>query len=61
MDNPYKPHGFCALSDSQKTAFPGRRQHSPVAWRHVLLGGHYTLRDGPAIDLDAIIGRLDLR
>ena len=33
---------------------------SPVAWRHLLLGGHYTFRGGQAIDLDAIIGGLDL-
>ena len=33
---------------------------SPVAWRHVLLGGHYTFRGVQAIDLDTIIRGLDL-
>ena len=34
---------------------------SPVAWRHLLLGGHYTFRGGQPIDLDALIAGLDLR
>ncbi len=34
---------------------------SPVAWRHVHLNGHYTFRGGgQAIDLEAIIGGLNL-
>ena len=33
---------------------------SPVAWRHVLLGGHYTFSGVQAVDLDAIIRGLDL-
>ena len=34
---------------------------SPVAWRHVLMNGHYTFRGaGQAIDLDAIIKGLNL-
>jgi len=34
---------------------------SPVAWRHVHLGGRYAFRDaGQAIDLDTIIRGLDL-
>jgi TnpA family transposase len=34
---------------------------SPVAWRHILLNGHYTFRDGGQfIDLDAIVAALDL-
>jgi len=34
---------------------------SPVAWRHVHLNGRYGFRDGgQAIDLDAVIGGLDL-
>jgi len=34
---------------------------SPVAWRHVHLGGRYAFRDvGRAIDLDAVIERLML-
>ena len=29
---------------------------SPVAWRHILLNGHYTFRDGGQfIDLDAVV------
>jgi hypothetical protein len=32
-----------------------------VAWRHVLMNGHYTFRgQGQAIDLDAIIKGLNL-
>ena len=30
MDNPCSAHGLCALSDSQKTAFSGSRQHCLV-------------------------------
>jgi hypothetical protein len=34
---------------------------SPVAWRHILLNGHYTFRDGGQfIDLDAVVAALDL-
>ncbi len=34
---------------------------SPVAWRHLLLGGHYTFDDGgKKIDLDALLDGLDL-
>ena len=34
---------------------------SPVAWRHLLLGGHYTFDDGgKTIDLDALLDGLDL-
>jgi TnpA family transposase len=34
---------------------------SPVAWRHLLLGGHYTFEDGgKTIDLDALLDGLDL-
>ena len=34
---------------------------SPVAWRHLLLGGHYTFDDGGnTIDLDALLDGLDL-
>ncbi len=34
---------------------------SPVAWRHVLLNGHYTFRSaGQIIDLDAIVAGMDL-
>jgi TnpA family transposase len=34
---------------------------SPVAWRHLLLNGHYTFRDGgQRIDLDAVVATLDL-
>lgn len=34
---------------------------SPVAWRHILLNGHYTFRgDGQIIDLDAIVAGLEL-
>jgi hypothetical protein len=34
---------------------------SPVAWRHVLLNGHYTFRSaGQIIDLDAIVAGLNL-
>jgi len=34
---------------------------SPVAWRHLHLGGHYTFRDGgKTIDLDAIVSGLTL-
>jgi hypothetical protein len=36
------------------------RSTSPVAWRHLLLGGHYTVRGSQPIDLDAIIGRVNL-
>ncbi|QRX80824.1 Tn3 family transposase [Glaciimonas sp. PAMC28666] len=33
---------------------------SPVAWRHLLLGGHYTFDDqGKTIDLDALLAGLD--
>jgi hypothetical protein len=32
-----------------------------VAWRHILLNGHYTFRDGGQfIDLDAVVAALDL-
>lgn len=34
---------------------------SPVAWRHLLMGGHYTFDDGgKTIDLDALLDGLDL-
>jgi hypothetical protein len=34
---------------------------SPVAWRHLLLNGHYTFRDGgQRIDLDTVVTTLDL-
>jgi TnpA family transposase len=34
---------------------------SPVAWRHLLLGGHYTFEDdGKTIDLDSLLDGLDL-
>ena len=34
---------------------------SPVAWRHLLLGGHYTFEDGgKTIDLDALLDGLEL-
>lgn len=34
---------------------------SPVAWRHLLLGGHYTFEDdGKKIDLDVLLDGLDL-
>ena len=34
---------------------------SPVAWRHLLLGGHYTFADGgKMIDLDALLDGLDM-
>jgi hypothetical protein len=34
---------------------------SPVAWRHILLNGHYTFRDGgQLIDLDAVVAALEL-
>ena len=34
---------------------------SPVAWLHLLLGGHYTFEDGgKTIDLDALLDGLDL-
>jgi TnpA family transposase len=34
---------------------------SPVAWRHILLNGHYTFRDGGhLIDLDAVVAALEL-
>ena len=34
---------------------------SPVAWRHLLLGGHYTFDDGGnTIDLDALLDGLEL-
>jgi signal transduction histidine kinase len=34
---------------------------SPVAWRHVHLNGRYAFREGgPAIDLDAILRRINL-
>ncbi|WP_156860851.1 Tn3 family transposase [Casimicrobium huifangae] len=34
---------------------------SPVAWRHLLMGGHYTFDDGgKAIDLDVLLDGLDL-
>ena len=34
---------------------------SPVAWRHLLLGGPYTFEDrGKTIDLDALLDGLDL-
>jgi TnpA family transposase len=34
---------------------------SPVAWRHILLNGHYTFRDGgQIIDLDAVVAALNL-
>jgi TnpA family transposase len=34
---------------------------SPVAWRHLLLGGHYTFADGgKTIDLDALLDGLDM-
>jgi TnpA family transposase len=34
---------------------------SPVAWRHILLNGHYTFRDGgQLLDLDAIVAALNL-
>jgi TnpA family transposase len=34
---------------------------SPVAWRHILLNGHYTFRNGGLfLDLDAIVAGLDL-
>lgn len=34
---------------------------SPVAWRHLLLGGHYTFEDGgKALDLDALLAEVDL-
>ena len=36
------------------------RSTSPVAWRNLLLGGHYTFRGGQPIDLDGIIGELNL-
>jgi TnpA family transposase len=36
------------------------KKTSPVAWRHVLLNGHYTFRSaGQIIDLDAIVAGLD--
>jgi hypothetical protein len=36
-------------------------QMSPVAWRHILLNGHYTFQsDGKMIDLDAIVAGLEL-
>jgi hypothetical protein len=36
-------------------------QMSPVAWRHILLNGHYTFQsDGKMIDLDALVAELDL-
>ncbi len=36
-------------------------QISPAAWRHILLGGHYTvLSNGKVIDLDALVAGLEL-
>lgn len=36
-------------------------QISPVAWRHILLNGHYTFQsDGKMIDLDALVAALEL-
>lgn len=38
------------------------KQISPVAWRHILLNGHYTFQsNGKIIDLDAIVAALNLR
>jgi len=35
---------------------------SPVAWRHILLNGHYTFQSGgKMIDLDALVAGLELR
>ena len=33
---------------------------SPVAWRHLLLNGHYTFENSKMIDLDALLDGLDL-
>ena len=34
---------------------------SPVAWRHLVLGGHYTFEDGgKTIDMDALLDGLEL-
>jgi len=36
-------------------------QMSPIAWRHIMMNGHYIFHsDGNVIDLDAIITGLDL-
>ncbi|UZR92218.1 hypothetical protein [Escherichia coli] len=36
-------------------------QISPVAWRHILLNGHYTFQsDGKVIDLDALVAGVEL-
>ena len=36
-------------------------QISPVAWRHILLNGHYTFQsDRKMIDLDALVAGLEL-
>jgi hypothetical protein len=67
----WNPHGkrtsiFPYIAHLRKD-FPSRQatsKHwpfSPVAWRHILLTGHYTFRDGGQfIDLDAIVAALDL-
>jgi hypothetical protein len=37
------------------------KQLSPAAWRHIHLNGHYPFRGGgEAIDLDAIVAKLEL-
>ena len=37
------------------------KQLSPAAWRHIHLNGHYPFRGGgQAIDLDAIVAKLEL-
>ena len=33
---------------------------SPVAWQHLLMGGHYTFESGKVLDLDALLDGLDL-
>ncbi|OQP81818.1 transposase [Xanthomonas phaseoli pv. syngonii LMG 9055] len=41
----------------------GRRNYSttPMAWRHILLNGHYTFQsNGNLIDLDALVAGLEL-
>ena len=48
-------------ASGNETALALIKTTSPVAWRHVLLNGHYTFRgNGLAIDLDAIIQGLNL-
>ena len=59
----YKAAILSRLSEryhGRKKALTLIQSTSPVAWQHLLLGGHYTFEDSGKLDLDTLLYGLDL-